>query len=148
MKFECFVFDEEAIAYEHKKIIDKVVKNIFESLSLLKIFKQYKIPEVSFSIILMSNQKAKKINNAFRHKNKIPDILSFPFNEKEKQKTILGDIIITPKLLEKNYKAIKEGYQKLLVHGLLHLLGFDHIKNSDFKKMNFWEDIIFQELNN
>jgi probable rRNA maturation factor len=51
-------------------------------------------------------------------------------------------------MLEKNYKAIKEGYQKLLIHGLLHLLGFDHIKNKDFKEMNVLENMIAEELTN
>lgn len=68
--------------------------------------------------------------------------------ETEGKKTILGDIMITPKKLEKDYSDIKLGYQKLLVHGLLHLLGFDHIKDSDFKKMNLAESNILQELNN
>jgi len=115
---------------------------------LKKELKNQNILEVSFSLILLENVEAKKINFYFRNKNKIPDILSFPFGEKEGKKSILGDIIITPKMLKRNYKAIEEGYQKLLIHGLLHLLGFDHIQDRDFKKMNNLENLILQELNN
>jgi probable rRNA maturation factor len=68
--------------------------------------------------------------------------------ESEGSKTILGDLMITPKKLEKDYANIKSGYQKLIIHGLLHLLGFDHINDSDFKKMNLAESNILQELNN
>ncbi|MFA5091182.1 MAG: rRNA maturation RNase YbeY [Candidatus Paceibacterota bacterium] len=108
---------------------------MFKTDSFCQILKSKKIKNVEFSLVLLEDKPAKKINNNFRHKNKIPDILSFPFKEKESDKTILGDIIITPHQLGKNYKDAIEGYQKLLIHGLLHLLDFDHIKNSDFKKM-------------
>jgi probable rRNA maturation factor len=148
MKFECFVFDEVLILKEEKKIIDNVVQEIFKSKKLIKVMKDSGMKELSFSLILLENLEAKKLNSHFRNKNKIPDILSFPFGEKDGKKNILGDIVVTPKMLKKNYKAIKEGYQKLLVHGLLHLLGFDHVRDSDFKKMNEIEFAIFQELNN
>ena len=68
--------------------------------------------------------------------------------ESEGSKTILGDLMITPKKLEKDYSLIRDGYRKLIIHGLLHLLGFDHIKDSEFKKMNLAESNILQELNN
>jgi probable rRNA maturation factor len=68
--------------------------------------------------------------------------------ESEGKKTILGDLMITPKKLEKDYKEISDGYRKLIIHGLLHLLGFDHIKDSEFKKMSLAESNILQELNN
>jgi len=145
MKFEYFIFDDYL---NHKKIINNVVKNIFKSNTLLKIIKSKKIFSVSFSIVLVDNLKGKKLNKYFRQKNTIPDILSFPFDEREKNKYILGDIVITPKMLEKNYPTIKEGYLKLLIHGLLHLLGFDHIKDNDFKIMSRFENMIYQELNN
>ena len=148
MKFECFVFDEVLIPKEEKKTINNVIQEIFENKKLIKVMKDSGMKEVSFSLILLENLEAKKLNSYFRNKNKIPDILSFPFGEKDGKKNILGDIVITPKMLKKNYKAIKEGYQKLLVHGLLHLLGFDHVRDSDFKKMNEIEFAIFQELNN
>lgn len=148
MIFECFVFDELGVSQKHKKIIDVVIPKIFTTQTFKRVLKSKKINDVEFALVLVDNLKAKKLNNNFRNKNKIPDILSFPFKEKEKNKIILGDIIITPNLLEKNYQTVEEGYKKLLVHGLLHLLGFDHIKDSDFKKMYSLEKRIFQELNN
>ena len=146
MKFECFVFDE--INSNHKKTINKVVNEIFEAKSFLGLLKERKLKEVTFSIILVENLVAKKTNSYWRNKNTIPDILSFPFMESEGKKTILGDLMITPKKLEKDYKEISDGYRKLIIHGLLHLLGFDHIKDSEFKKMSLAESNILQELNN
>jgi probable rRNA maturation factor len=142
------VFDEFGIDGGQRKIIDNVVQEIFKAQTFNRLLKSEKIKNVEFSLVLVENQKAKILNNNFRNKNKIPDILSFPFNEQDKNKTILGDIIITPSEIKKNYKNIQSGYQKLLIHGLLHLLGFDHVKNADFKKMNSLETNIFQELNN
>lgn len=142
------MFDEFGISDQQRKSLDIVVKQICETQTIKRILKSKKIKDISFSLILIDNQQAKRLNHQFRNKNTIPDILSFPFNEKEKNKMILGDIVITPSLVKKNYKDSNEGYQKLVIHGLLHLLGFDHINNSDFKKMNSWENIIFQELKN
>jgi len=147
MNFECLVFDEFGIDSAQHKIVDEVVEELFKNQTFKRVLKLKKIKSVEFALVLVSNQKAKILNIKFRNKNEIPDILSFPFNEQEQNKTILGDIIITPSRLKKNYQNTKWGYQKLLIHGLLHLLGFDHIKNSDFKKMNSLENIIFQELN-
>lgn len=148
MDFECFVFEEILVSKNHRKIIHDLINRIFRSKTFVRIIKNQKIQEVSFSLVLVGNSDGKKLNYYHRNKNTIPDILSFPFWEREGNKTILGDIIITPKMLEKNYKAIKEGYQKLLIHGLLHLLGFDHIKDKDFKEMNKLENMIAGELTN
>jgi len=148
MKFECFVFDEYMIILKDRRLLNNIIHNIFKSKTLIKIFKSKKISSISFSIVLVENLQGKKLNKYFRQKNTIPDILSFPFNEKDKNKYILGDMVITPRKLKQNYVTVKEGYQKLLVHGLLHLLGFDHIREKDFQKMNSFENIIYQELNN
>lgn len=60
MKFECFVFDE--INSNHKKTINKVVNEIFESKSFLSLLKERKLKDVSFSIVLEDNLVAKKAN--------------------------------------------------------------------------------------
>ncbi len=147
MEFECFVFDEVLVTSREKKIIDELVNSIFKSSTFLKLIKRKKISNISFSLILISNDEAKKLNKKFRNKDKIPDILSFPFNEKDNDVTVLGDIFITPEELKKKY-TIKNGYEKLLIHGLLHLLGYDHIENEDFVEMDRLEIMIAKDLNN
>jgi probable rRNA maturation factor len=147
MEFECFVFDEVLISDKEKKIIDDLIQDIFKSITFLKILKEKKITNISFSLILIDNDEAKKLNKDFRNKDKIPDVLSFPFNEKDNNATILGDIFITPKELKKKY-ITRDGYLKLLIHGLLHLLGYDHMQDKDFAKMDKIETMIAKELNN
>ena len=105
--------------------------------------KKYKFlnKKVTLTLLLSNNQNIKKLNKVFRKKNKSTDILSFPLNKKIKIKknTYLGDIIISYNYLDKprsqDLKSFKEKVAKILIHGFLHLLGFDHKKNKDYSKM-------------
>tara|TARA_Y200000002_G_C22571461_1_gene616846 strand:+ start:137 stop:598 length:462 start_codon:yes stop_codon:yes gene_type:complete len=96
---------------------------------------------VSLSLLLSNNKKIKKLNKDFRNKNKPTDVLSFPFSHKNKisKNTYIGDIIISYDFINKpksqNIKIFREKIIKTFIHGFLHLIGFDHIKDSDFKKM-------------
>ena len=105
--------------------------------------KKYKFlnKKVSFTLLLSNNKKIKKLNKRFRNKDKSTDILSFPFEKKIKisNQTYIGDIIISYNFMNKpksqNIKNFKEKIIKTFIHGFLHLLGFDHIKNKDYEKM-------------
>jgi len=116
--------------------------------------KKYKFPhkKVSLTLMLSNNKSIKKLNKDFRKKNKSTDILSFPFNEKKKisKQTYIGDIIISYDYLDKpkhqSSKFFKKKLIKLFIHGFLHLLGFDHIKNKDYKKMLREEEQIYQSV--
>ena len=96
---------------------------------------QFKDKQVSFSLLLSNNKSIKRLNKNFRNKNKPTDILSFPFNKKLKfsKNMYLGDIIISYNYLNKpksqDLESFKQKTIKIFIHGFLHLLGFDHIKN-------------------
>ena len=101
---------------------------------------------MEFSILLSKNSEVKKFNRKFRKKDKTTDVLSFPFyNSKELKKNLkknsrvyIGDIIININKIKINLKDQKffmKNFDKLWVHGLLHLFGYDHIKNKDYEKM-------------
>ena len=117
--------------------------------------KKYKFSNknVSFTLLLSNNKNIKKLNKVFRKKNKSTDILSFPLDKKIKisKNTYLGDIIISYNYLDKprsqNLKLFKEKVIKLFIHGFLHLLGFDHIKNKDYSKMLREENLLFKLVN-
>ena len=116
--------------------------------------KKYKFlnKRVSLSLLLSNNRNIKKLNKAFRNKNKSTDILSFPFNKEIKisKQTYIGDIIISYNFIDKpkfkNLKIFKEKVAKIFIHGFLHLLGFDHIKNKDYIKMLKEEERIYQSV--
>ena len=108
--------------------------------------------KVSFTLLLSNNKKIKKLNKDFRNKNKSTDILSFPLNKKKRlsKKTYIGDIIISYNFIDKpksqKFKFFKEKLIKTFIHGFLHLLNFDHIKNKDYKKMLKEEEYIYQSV--
>jgi probable rRNA maturation factor len=116
--------------------------------------KKYKFlnKKVSFTLLLSNNKNIKKLNKNFRNKDKSTDILSFPFSKKIKilKQTYIGDIIISYNFMNKpksqKSKIFKEKVIKTFIHGLLHLLGFDHVKNKDYIKMQKEEEYIYQSV--
>ena len=105
---------------------------------------------VSFTLLLSNNKNIQKLNKKFRNKNKPTDILSFPLSYKTsiKKDTYLGDIIISFNYMnkEKEKKLFKKAVIKTFIHGYLHLLGFDHIKDKDYKKMITEEKKIYKSV--
>ncbi len=112
--------------------------------------KLYKNNTLICSLLLSETKEIKKLNKKFRKKNKSTDVLSFPFHEKnrldrkiKKEKEIyLGDIIVNlNKIKNKNNKIkFKEELNKLWIHGLLHLLGYDHKSNTKYLQMQKLEN--------
>ena len=111
-----------------------------------KIIKFVKHKNVTFTILLTNSLNIKKLNKKFRKQNKSTDILSFPtFTPKslklEKDKRIyIGDIAACYEIINSRSKKnfLKE-FDKVWIHGFLHLIGYDHIKDKDYNKMNKME---------
>ena len=130
--------------YRFIKIPNNYIERKIKKLNLKN--KNYK-KNIIFCTLLLSNTKViKKLNSKFRKKNKSTDVLSFPFyNKKNLKKKIknekeiyLGDIIINLNKIrsKKNMKNFKLEFDKLWIHGLVHLFGYDHKKEKDYRKMN------------
>lgn len=107
--------------------------------------------KVYLTLLLSNNMNIKKLNKIFRNKNNHTDILSFPFHQKKKAKeTYLGDIIISYNYINKPRKLstylFKEKVIKIFIHGFLHLLSFNHIRNVDYEKMLKEEKFIYQSV--
>ncbi len=118
-------------------------KNLFFKKVCKAFPKKYRFlnKQVTLTLLLSNNKNIRKLNKNFRNKNKPTDILSFPFNNKIKisKKTYLGDIIISYNFIDKpksqNSKSFVEKTIKIFIHGFLHLVGFNHIKNREYDKM-------------
>ena len=116
--------------------------------------KKYKFlnKKISLTLLLSNNINIKKLNKNFRNKNKSTDILSFPFDSNSKifKETYLGDIIISYNFINnpksQRIKFFKEKLIKTFIHGFLHLLSFDHVKNKDYKKMLKEEELIYESV--
>jgi len=120
-----------------KKYFDYKLKKISKSI------KFFKDKNITFTILLTNSLNMKKLNKKFRKKNKSTDVLSFPsFSQKnlkliKEKKIYVGDLatsyeIIYARSKKKNF--LKE-FDKVWVHGLLHLIGHNHIRNDDYYKM-------------
>ena len=113
---------------------------------------QFLNKKVTLSLLLSNNKNIKKLNKNFRNKNKSTDILSFPSSKKIKisKNLYLGDIIISYNYLDKpksqDLKLFKEKIIKIFIHGFLHLLGFNHIKNKDYFKMLREENLLYKHV--
>jgi len=124
-----------------KKYFEKRLKKIYKSI---KFFKNKKI---IFTILLTNSKKMKKLNKKFRNRNKSTDVLSFPsFSLKnlkllKVKKIYIGDIAVSYEIINLRSKKSNflQEFEKVWIHGLLHLIGYKHIKNRDFFKMNKME---------
>ena len=108
--------------------------------------------EVSVSIV--DENKIKELNNEYREKNSITDVLSFPmleFDENNQiicdefdfddENIVLGDIVICAKRAEEQAKEYGHSFEReiafLTVHSMLHLLGYDHEHSDDMEQEMF-----------
>jgi probable rRNA maturation factor len=110
------------------------------------------------SIVLTGDGEVKRLNRAYRRKNKTTDVLSFPLLEGKKmvsglkEKVLLGDVVIS--LPQTRRQAVQRGKQfeeelaLLLVHGILHLLGYDHATKAQEKKMFGLQDRLLKKWKN
>ena len=140
--------------YWYKKIKAPKIYIKKKLTKILKIVPFFKKKNVTFTILLTNSSKIKKLNQRFRKKDRPTDVLSFPFfsakdliSKKEKN-LYIGDIAISYEII--NYRSIKRNFlfefDKVWIHGLLHLVGYDHVKNKDYLKMNKIEKKIINSI--
>ena len=128
---------------EYRKIISNAVKKTFQSENVNG-------QNNHVSVFLTSDDSIKELNLKYRNKNKSTNVLAFPIQESIEKKNYIGDLAIS---LEKiifdsnKYKIKKNKYlSKIIIHGILHLLGYDHINEDDYEVMNKIENRIIKEL--
>ena len=125
--------------------------------SINKKNKQYRNNSLICTLLLAGTNEIRNLNKKFRKKNKSTDVLSFPFYSKIQLKKIikkdseiyLGDVIINlNKIKHKNDKKKFEfEFNKLWIHGLVHLFGYMHKKDKDYYVMQKIEKKYLKFLN-
>ena len=120
-------------------------KNKLKQLSKIQNFSKKK---QEFSILLTNNAKMKNLNNKFRKKNKPTDVLSFPLNNFLKKNIYIGDIAISYEIINQRSKKTNFflEFDKIWIHGYLHLIGYDHKNLKDFEKMLKKENLILKNF--
>ena len=127
-----------------KKYISKTVNETIKVID-------YEIHKnISVTFLLTSNKKIKELNFKYRKKNKSTNVLSFPMQSSFKNYYLLGDIALANQTLLKEAlenKITKYDYLcKMTIHGMLHLLGYDHKTEKQFKQMKKFEDQIYSTI--
>ena len=101
-----------------------------------------------FTLLLTNKTIIKKLNKRFRKKNKETDVLSFPIKS-HFNKNYKGDIAICYEVINLRSKKTNFNieFDKMWIHGLLHLLGYDHARQKDYKQMLRKEQDILKRVN-
>ncbi|MFL2894730.1 MAG: rRNA maturation RNase YbeY [Candidatus Pelagibacter sp.] len=130
--------------YKWKSKIKNPNNYFKKKLDKLNKIKSFKKKNYEFSVLLTNNKKMKSLNFKFRKKNKPTDVLSFPFHHEEKKSVYIGDIAISFEIVNKRSKVSNFFLEldKMWIHGYFHLIGYDHKKIIDFKKMNKKENLV------
>ena len=105
---------------------------------------------VSITFLLTSNKKIKELNMKFRKKNKPTNVLSFPMQSTYRDNYLLGDIVLANQtLLQESIELRVKKYDylsKMTIHGMLHLLGYDHKTEKQYKQMKKFENLIYNSV--
>ena len=113
--------------------------NLYLKKKLKKINKKklLKTKNKEFTILLTHKKLMKKLNAKFRNNNKATDVLAFPLLKSKLTNSYLGDIAICYEIVNERSKKSNFNYEfdKMWIHGYLHLLGYDHKNDKDYKKM-------------
>jgi len=135
------------VVLDHYKWKNKIKNpsNYFKKkLNKLNKISSFKRRKHEFSVLLTNNKKMKILNFKFRKKNKPTDVLSFPSQYLEKKSVYIGDIAISFEIVNQRSKNSNFFIEldKMWIHGYFHLIGYDHKKMADFKKMTKKENLV------
>jgi len=138
----------KTLAVAKKAFISKIVNSVFTHLKINN------IENCELGIVLTSDKFIHQLNNQYRKKDKPTNVLSFPYikysNKSKFQCELLGEIFISYETLEREAKeqgkSFKNHFTHLIVHSVLHILGYDHMKEREAQKMEALEVEILAEL--
>lgn len=132
--------------------------DVFFQNALSFVLDELVLPNKIFTLgaTFLSDKDMQQYNAQYRHKNKPTNVLSFPMIEdfsslkKEPEPVELGDILLAYETIKKEAKdqgkTLRDHVAHLLVHGCLHLFGYDHMTKKDEKEMEELEIRILAEM--
>lgn len=109
------------------------------------------------SIVFVSNEEICELNTSYRNKSEPTDILSFAFKEVEPwpsgdSDSLLGEMFISVEMIATNAQYFHvdemEELKRVIIHGFLHLLGYDHETNEEHEVMLYKQEKILEQLTN
>lgn len=135
--------DEEEIKKEYKDIISNGISGIDEYFDLGE--------NCEVSVTLVDDETIKNLNREYRGVDKVTDVLSFPLEiDMDFPVRMLGDVVINMNKIKSQALEFEHSEEReltyLTVHSMLHLLGYDHIEDSDREEMRSVEKDIMKLL--
>lgn len=114
-----------------------------------------KVNNAIFSIIFVNDEEIHKINKEYRNVDRVTDVISFAFEDNEdilyNNIRVLGDIYICIPQMQRQAKEYGHSEKRelsfLVVHGLLHLLGYDHMNKDDEEEMFSLQELMLNDEN-
>ncbi len=139
------------ILNESTKLVDNEIKILEEYTTY--VLEKNNLDNVIFNIILVDENYIKELNNKYRHKDEATDVITFALEDVKdieyQDFRLLGDIYISLAYIEKQAKEFDNTYENELLmmttHGILHLLGYDHIEEKDKDLMFEKQEMILNE---
>tara|TARA_B100001741_G_scaffold131131_1_gene108169 strand:- start:6 stop:455 length:450 start_codon:yes stop_codon:yes gene_type:complete len=128
------------------KLIDKL-KNAFAIIC-----DEEKLPECSINLKILNDHEMKDLNNKFRNKDSSTNVLSFTNEDISKEMTgNIGDIAINYEYVQRESKEYNKSFDShmihMLIHGIYHILGFNHENDETANIMENKEIILLEKLN-
>ncbi len=110
-----------------------------------------RLPQAELTIRVAEAEESQSLNKAYRGKDKPTNVLSFPFEAPPGiELPLLGDLIICASVVEDEAKAqnkpLNAHWAHMVVHGCLHLLGYDHIEDNDAIEMESLETKLLSNI--
>ena len=131
--------------------LEKETKKIYELLAFA--LKREKLENVEFNIIFVDSDTIHEINRNYRHVDRVTDVISFALEDNETitlDHRVLGDSYICVERAEEQAKEYGHSFLRelafLSIHGLLHLLGYDHMEKEEEKIMFSKQEDILNEF--
>ncbi|MBC8499027.1 MAG: rRNA maturation RNase YbeY [Candidatus Atribacteria bacterium] len=143
---EILIKNQQKIIKINQRKIREIVKKVLQHLRIDE--------KTEVSILFTDDKFIRSLNNKYRGIDKPTDVLSFSLQEgvvkspEVESDKLLGDIIISAETAQKQADILNQSIEKelavLLIHGLLHLTGYDHEKDKDYKIMREKESEILK----
>ena len=143
---EILIKNQQKIIKLNQRKIKEVIRRILQYLKVDK--------EIEISVLFTDDKFIRTLNNKYRGIDKPTDVLSFSLQEgaikspEVESDKLLGDIIISVETAQKQADNLNHSMEKeltvLLIHGLLHLTGYDHEEDKDYKIMREKESEILK----
>ena len=107
--------------------------------------------EYEVTVRIVDREEIRKLNSTYRHRDKATNVLSFPFEAPpEVQLPLLGDLVICHDVVleeaQQQGKSVMAHWAHMIVHGILHLMGYDHIDDAEAEVMEALEIGILEQL--